>query len=438
MDPRDKAIQGGSFYSIGATEGKAGGNWRFSPAGKVSLSAEARLLETLDYVQEANIDYFDPEKDPRKLAASLVEAVCHDKDRISALIDAGASPFIKPYRDGAMILYRDRIPESAFDWAIFLGNQELVVKFLEDAPELSSMQATKALEMAAFSQSMPILEHIYEKFSGQVDMAHAFAYAINQAFTDGAVFLFEHGALEDARRWVELALQFNNFKMFYILMSERPAFDTGDDFYSFIFDMPGIDSVLSSRGKTPANSYMRQETIAALADAGMFTEEVYREYALRALVFDECPLLAFLDDKTGFSFTEVFSSENQDFIELWIRPGMSKRKIEIIASMMPDDFRFPITPRYLIDPTSVKALVPYSSKQTCEYPEHLAEYLVLNNCAAELSLVADWGGITKDNIDYLLDIAQKHFYTQVIAFLIEYREKHFADNPFEALDIDAL
>ena len=378
----------------------------------------------------------ETETDMRKLASKLIECVKKEQETcIDLLLEAGASPYIKPYSDGKAILFQERVPRTALDHALFRGYESLAKRLIEIKPEEEPTleELSKHIEMAAFSGDIDTLRFALETFGDGASLAHAFAYAINQGFGSGALLLYLNGAMEHALAWYGLAHKFRAFMLNYINMSSRPQFDTGDDFYSFIFAMPGIDALIKEEGCTPATDAMRQDALRILADAGFLTLDTYRELAHRAIIFDECALLAFLDEISGQTFTEVFSDQTQEQLVAWIRPRMSRDKVEIIASMLPPGFSFPFDPRYLTSPADVSAVLPHVTAATCEHPDALVEYCVKMGLNDELAMCIDWGGVTEDNVDALIKEGQKRFQTNAVAQLMDYKRKHFEHSGMKAI-----
>lgn len=403
-------------------------------AGMFGMQAQQRTIRASEAEREAERTAAAQCTDRRKLSSMLVKAVKANRVDLDILLNAGADPNLRPYHDGSTVLFPERVPHTALDHAAFRGNIEAVKQLLVPCTgALTAEEQSKVVEMAAFSRDMGTLQHVTERFGRECSLAHAFAYCINQGFTQGALYLYRQGAMNHVSSWYRLAQKFRPFVLHYTNLTGVPSFDTGDDFYTYIFKMQGIDDVLSAEGSRAATDALRRDTLTALGEAGFLTRETYREFAVRALIFDEMSLLAHLDEVSGFSFQEEFASHTQAQVEAWIRPRISKEKANLIASMLPPGFSFPFNPRYLTSPQDVKAVLPHVTAATCEHPEMLVEYLVVMGLPDQLGQVKDWGGITRDNVDGLIEEAQRRFQTKAVALLVEYKQEHFADDAMQEL-----
>ena len=380
-----------------------------------------------------------PTTDQLEYAKALVEAIRFCGDDIDALLARGADPYVNVFGITTHVRMREHIPETALEWAALRDRPELVSRFLDMPGELDEEGQAKLLGIAALGCSMESLEIIHSRFDKTVDTSRAFVYSITRGFKQGALFLYDKGALEKCRDWIEFSSRFESFLMPYSHFNGTPRIDTTGDFFAYLFPIPRIEAALQSRDIAAANTEKRFRTLAALSERGMLTLDIYAQYAERAILFDRCDLLGFLDSISGFDAVEVFRKLPGPRKNLWIVPNMSPSKIEFVAKVLGPEYKFPISAHFLIGGDSVRSLIAHSDAEHTMHPELLVRYLIQTRLDDCLSDVADWGGITEDNIEELLAFAHECENTRAVALLVEYRNEHFGDvDPFAELSGDAL
>ncbi len=373
------------------------------------------------------------------LAKELAEAIRYSTDGVDSLLERGADPYINVFGITTRVRMREHIPETALEWAALRDRPDLVSRFLDMPGELDAEAQSKLLGIASLGCSMESLEIVYSRFKDTLDMSRAFAYSITRGFKQGALFLFERGAFEKCGEWIDFSSRFESFLMPYSHFNGTPRIDTTGDFFAYLFPIPRIEAALQSRDIPPANTEKRFRTLEALSKRGMLSLEIYSQYAERAILFDRCDLLGFLDSISGFNAVEEFRKLPGPRKSLWIVPNMSPSKIEFVAKVLGPEYKFPIKAHFLIGKDSVRALIAHSDAEHTMHPELLVRYLIQTGLDDCLSNVADWGGITADNIDELLTFAHECENTRAVALLVEYRKTHFGDvDPFAELSGDAL
>lgn len=380
-----------------------------------------------------------PTTEQLDLAKQLVEAIRYGNDDADLLLERGADPYINVFGITTQVRMREHIPETAIEWAALRNRPELVARFLDMPGELGADAQAKLLGIASLGCSMKSLEIIYAQYRETLDMSRAFAYSITRGFKQGALFLYDHGAFEECREWIGFSSRFESFLMPYSHFNGTPRIDTTGDFFAYLFPIPRIEAALQSRDIPPANTEKRFRTLEALSKKGMLTLDIYAQYAERAILFDRCDLLGFLDSISGFDAVETFKTFPGPRKNLWIVPNMSPEKVEFVAKVLGPEYKFPLSAHFLIGRDSVRALIAHSDAEHAMHPELLVRYLIQTGLDDCLSDTADWGGITADNIDELLAFAHECENTRAVALLVEYRNAHFSDiDPFAELSADAL
>lgn len=375
----------------------------------------------------------------RKLAGELADAIRNANGKIDALLEAGADPYVNPTGVTTRVRFRELVPETSLEWAALRGQRALVERFLAMPGELDEYRIEKLFGMAALGKSMPVMEYLYGRYSDVLDLSRSFAYCINRGFTDGALFLYERSAFESCASWIEDSSDFNRFLMRYSHYNGPPTFDAGDDFFAYLFPLARIDAILHARKVELANMKMRCFTLAALVKRGMNAGGFYEQYAERAILFDRCDILPFLDSIFGCDALDVFGRYSTHRKSLWVSPGMSADKVEFVSRIMGPDYRFSIGPNFLMGVSSVKALVAHSDAEHVRHPALLVRYLIDTGQGDTLAEVLDWGGITQENIDEHLQFARERGNTRIVAMLMDYRNEHFdGEDPFDALSASVL
>lgn len=380
-----------------------------------------------------------PTEEQRKLAAELTDAIRYSRDDIDALLDAGADPYVNPTGITTRVRFRVLVPETALEWAAIRDRPELVERFLLMPGEIDDYRIEKLFGMAALGKSLSTLALLYERYGESLDLSRAFAYCINRGYTEGAVFLFERGAFDMCTDWIASSSEFDRFLMRYSQLNGPPSFDAGDDFFAYLFPLARIDAILHSRKVELANMKTRCFTLAELVKRGMKSDEFYCQYAERAILFDRCDVLPFLDSIFGCDALEVFGQYPMSRKGLWITRGMSPDKVEFVSKIMGPDYRFTISAGFLMGISSVKALIAHSDAEHVRHPALLVRYLIHMGLADTLAEVIDWGGVTEENFDEHLQFAQELGNTKIIAILMEYRNEHLSEpDPFDALSAQDL
>ena len=372
-------------------------------------------------------------------AKALVEAIRYSGDGIDSLLAHGADPYINVFGITTRVRMREHLPETALEWAALRNRPELVSRFLDMPGELDAEAQSKLLGIASLGCSIESLEIVYDRYKDTLDMSRAFAYCITRGFKQGALFLYERDAFDMCEDWIERSSRFESFLMPYSHFNGMPRIVTTEDFFAYLFPIPRIEAALQSRDIPPANTEKRFRTLDALSKKGMLTLEIYSQYAERAILFDRCDLLGFLDSISGFDAVEIFKTYPGPRKNLWIVPNMSPDKVEFVAKVLGPEFKFPIAAHFLVGPKSVRALIAHSDAEHTKHPDLLVRYLIQTGLDDCLSDVADWGGITADNIEELLAFAHECENTRAAALLVEYRNAHFGDaDPFADLSGELL
>ena len=374
----------------------------------------------------------------RELAAALADAIRHGGD-IEEALDAGANPYVNPTGITTIVRHREYIPETPLEWAALRGRADLLPRFLEMPGELAEGRPEKLLGMAALGCSMEALEILVEALGDPLDYSHAFAYCIYRGFTQGALYLYDRGALDMCEGWIATSSKFEHFLLRYSHFNGPPTFEASEDFFAYLFSLVRLDAVLNARKVPLSNIEERCCTLAALAKRGMLTAELYQQYAERAILFDRCDLLPFLDSISGFDAIETFSAYPWGKKRSWVIPGMSEDKVDFVSRIMGPEYRFTISSRFLMGKSSVKALVAHSDAEHVLHPDLLVRYLIHTRLTSELYEVADWGFITQENIDEHLAFAQQCENTEAVALLLDYRNSHSGGkDPFEDVSAASL
>ena len=375
-------------------------------------------------------------EDAHLLNAQLADAVLADAapSELEALLARGASPTMRPFRNKAERDANNQVADCALDCALLRGSAQAVELFLQHGALAESHEnASRGLGLAALGGNVACLQLVVDSYSSHIDASWAFAYAVNQGFTAGAQYLYEHGALQDAAAWMGESAHYGTFKNTYNFMRGRYRYGMEKDFFAYFFDVPLLNAMVKARGMEPAGSERRWSTITELAGAGRLGKIVLRECAQRAFLFDLCEDYERFCELGGIEDAEVFGTPPASVTNYWVYPDMSPEKVELVARLMPPDYRFPLTFAFLPHLETLRAVIAHASAQSCACAPQLAECLVQNGLTEELAATADWGGIDAGNIDALIALANEHHRTQTAAFLVTYRKEHFAGSPVDDL-----